>query len=634
MGSYQPHQSSSSPVARADRALASLGDSAQDALLIAQANGRFTYVNDAACALLGYQQGELLGEDAPAELRECHRRSRERITAGAGHVMECQLPTKQGPARSVGVSAHLQANGDWQAFLRDLSGSRADALAQNALTRELETERGLLRTLLETLPVGVLIFRPDKPLIFNQRTEDILGMTLSTGGGWVQDVDRVRALGGAPIPEERLAILRALGRGETITAEEYLVERPDGSRVPVLASAQPLRDADGRVIAAVGVFQDVSERMRMELAIRANERQLQEIINLLPVGVWVADRTGRLLRTNPAGERIWGEARYLPKEEFGQYKAWWIESGKLIAADEWGMARAVSRGETCNAELIRIQSFDGALKTIIHSAAPLRGDSGEIVGGIVVNEDVTLLHQAQEKLRDAVRDREQILSIVAHDLRNPLMALLAVAQSTDRVAARCSKCERIRASMATLTEIVGRMSGLVDDLLAVSVAQAGGPSMLQDTPVPASDLVAQALDAARLLLEKSRLELRLHVADNLPQIQADRDRVLRVFANLVDNAIKHTPVPGSVTMSAELSSGGVLFGISNSGPALAHEDLNAMFRPFWQAGADRRGAGLGLAICRSIVEAHGGTIWAEPAENQRVRICFVLPQVRTAAYGS
>jgi signal transduction histidine kinase len=70
----------------------------------------------------------------------------------------------------------------------------------------------------------------------------------------------------------------------------------------------------------------------------------------------------------------------------------------------------------------------------------------------------------------------------------------------------------------------------------------------------------------------------------------------------------------------------VRFSVANSGPPLPAEQLAAMFQPFWQAGRDRRGAGLGLSICRSLVEAHGGTIWAEPAEGQRVRVCFVLPR--------
>jgi signal transduction histidine kinase len=171
-----------------------------------------------------------------------------------------------------------------------------------------------------------------------------------------------------------------------------------------------------------------------------------------------------------------------------------------------------------------------------------------------------------------------------------------------------------------------RMSGMVEDLLAVAVATTGGVSMLSLAQVAASGLLARAAEAARPLLARQGLELELSVTGELPQVTADADRILRVFANLLDNALKFTSPPGRITLSAERTAGGVRFMVANSGEALAPEQLRAMFKPFWQAGRDRRGAGLGLSICRSIVEAHGGSIWAEPAAGQRVRVCFVLPR--------
>ena len=107
----------------------------------------------------------------------------------------------------------------------------------------------------------------------------------------------------------------------------------------------------------------------------------------------------------------------------------------------------------------------------------------------------------------------------------------------------------------------------------------------------------------------------------------DSERILRVFANLLDNARKYTHPPGRILVTAESVSGGVQFSVSNSGEALPADQLETMFQRFWQsAREDRSGAGLGLSICRSIVEAHGGSIWAEPAEGERVRVSFVLPR--------
>jgi signal transduction histidine kinase len=127
-------------------------------------------------------------------------------------------------------------------------------------------------------------------------------------------------------------------------------------------------------------------------------------------------------------------------------------------------------------------------------------------------------------------------------------------------------------------------------------------------------------------MAEKELALDIKPADALPALRADVDRILRVLGNLLDNALKFTEPQGRVTMAAKSTSAGIRFTVANSGPAVQDSELEVMFQPFWQAGNDQGGTGLGLAICRSIVEAHGGTIWAEPAEGQRLRVCFVLPR--------
>ena len=359
---------------------------------------------------------------------------------------------------------------------------------------------------------------------------------------------------------------------------------------------------------------------------RASEQLLRTVIDLLPVGLWVTDREGRITLANPAGERLWRGTRYVGPDQYSEYKGWSLETGKPIAPDEWGLSRAVRQGKTSRGELIRIQCFDGSFRTIINWAAPIRSDAGEVIGAVAVNEDVTSLQQTQEQLRAAVSDREEILAIVAHDLRNPLTGLMIGASAVEQSARKLPGGESIRELAATLVDISRRMSGLVEDLLAVAVATTGGGSMLKLAPVAAAQLIGRATEAAQPLLARDGLELKLNVEGELPKVNIDADRILRVFANLLDNALKFTPPSGRVTLAAERTADGVRFSVANSGPALPSERRRAMFRSFWQAGHDRYGAGIGLSICRSIVEAHGGSIWAEPAKGQRVRVCFVLPR--------
>jgi signal transduction histidine kinase len=137
------------------------------------------------------------------------------------------------------------------------------------------------------------------------------------------------------------------------------------------------------------------------------------------------------------------------------------------------------------------------------------------------------------------------------------------------------------------------------------------------------------------LFARAGIQLVVEPGGELSDVHVDRHRILRVFANLFDNALKFTEAPGRTTVTAHAVSGSVRFSVANSGPALPQEELDRMLQPFWQAGRDdRRGAGLGLSISRSIVEAHGGSIWAEPVEGMQVQISFLLPCVNPAATGA
>lgn len=368
--------------------------------------------------------------------------------------------------------------------------------------------------------------------------------------------------------------------------------------------------------------------------VREDERLLKAVFDLLPVGVWIADATGRIVSNNPAGERIWGGARPVPMAQSGEHRGWWVDSGKPIAPDEWGMARALRQGQTATGELVRIQCFDGSFKTVINWAAPIRSDAGQITGAVAVDEDITALQQAQEQLRTAVRDREDILAVVAHDLRNPLTALALLAETARSKAGRLPGGEELQAAAGEIAQITREMSGLVNDLLAIAV-EGPGRSMLKTAPVRPASLLVTAAAAAQPLFARAGIQLVVEPGGELPDVHADRPRILRVFANLFDNALKFTQAPGRAVVRAQALSGSVRFSVANSGAPLRQEERDRMLQPFWQADRDDvRGAGLGLSICRSIVEAHGGSIWAEPAEGMQVQISFALPCVNPAAAGA
>lgn len=128
---------------------------------------------------------------------------------------------------------------------------------------------------------------------------------------------------------------------------------------------------------------------------------LERMLDVLPVGVWLIDQTGCIVHGNPEGLRIWAGSRYVSAEQFGEYKGWWRSTGKRIEPEEWAAARAIRKGETSLNEEIEIECFDGTREIILNSAMPLRNEAGEIIGGIIVNVDITDRIRMEERLRNA-----------------------------------------------------------------------------------------------------------------------------------------------------------------------------------------------------------------------------------------
>lgn len=139
---------------------------------------------------------------------------------------------------------------------------------------------------------------------------------------------------------------------------------------------------------------------------------LETVLETLPVGVWIMDREGRIVQGNQAGQRIWAGAHYVGIEQFGEYKGWWRASGKRIAPGEWAAARAIQNGETSLNEEIEIECFDGTHKVILNSALPIRDQSGDVIGGIIVNVDISERVELEERLR-AAADTDALTGVLS-----------------------------------------------------------------------------------------------------------------------------------------------------------------------------------------------------------------------------
>lgn len=238
-------------------------------------------------------------------------------------------------------------------------------------------------------------------------------------------------------------------------------------------------------------------------------------------------------------------------------------------------------------------------------------------------ENARLFREAEQ----ATGARDQMLSVVAHDLRNPLHTILmATALLEDGLEPGAPS----RRQVAMVNRAGERMSRLIQDLVDVQRMDSGGLE-IERHPVSARALLVDAHEMLRPLAEKEGISLTLDVPPELPNISADPHRLHQVLGNLVGNAIKFTPTHGSILLRGEEVDGEVRIQIADTGPGIAADQLPHVFGQFWQASrTDRRGIGLGLAIAKGIVESHDGRIWVESVLGQGSSFFFTVPVEATA----
>ena len=254
------------------------------------------------------------------------------------------------------------------------------------------------------------------------------------------------------------------------------------------------------------------------------------------------------------------------------------------------------------------------------SDVPLARELGRVAA--ISIDNARLYRQAQ----DAVRARDEVLRVVSHDLRNPIGTLQMGASFLLEDAPPellDGPFGRTLRSMRNATRSAERMIG---DLLDVSRIEAGQLA-LEPAPEALAPLLEEAAESHRHTAEERGIELRCHPGDPLPPVLADRHRVLQILGNLLGNALKFTPEGGRVELGAVEEGEEVRCYVADTGPGIPLDQLPHLFDRFWQAHrADRRGLGLGLAIVRGLVEAHGGRVWVESQPGQGSRFQFTLPK--------
>lgn len=268
----------------------------------------------------------------------------------------------------------------------------------------------------------------------------------------------------------------------------------------------------------------------------------------------------------------------------------------------------------------RLPASNGRVRELVVTFART-GASGPTV---LVVRDLTELQQLDHL-------RSTFVSVVSHELQTPIAIIKGYAGTLRREDATWD-VETMRRGLEVIEEEADRLADMVRNLLAISRIEAGA-LRLEFAPIQLRPLIERV--ARRMQVRPGRpRRIVTQIADDLPLVMADKDRIEEVLRNLLDNALKYSPPESAVVVEAWATGTEVVVAVTDEGPGIAVEDRERVFEPFERldTGLTRRrpGAGLGLFICRAIVQAHGGRIWIERAPTGGTRVLFSLPREQKA----
>ncbi len=376
--------------------------------------------------------------------------------------------------------------------------------------------------------------------------------------------------------------------------------------------------------AAIGNALRHGEERRARDELETERRRLAALVESSPVGVMVVDADTRTFASvNQEAERILGMSpepgttlvRY---HEVAIYRR---TDGEKYETDERPLVRALDRGDIVRAEEILLDRPDGGTIMVLVNATPIYSDDGEIISAVAVLQDMTPLEEVE-------RLRNEFLAMVSHELRTPLTTIIGCTSVVLRSPDPLHISELLQ-YFRMIDDQSGHLRDLVNNLLDMTRIEAGALSV---TPKP-TDVKALVDEAKTAFLRRGvRNAVEVDLDPNLPLIAADNRRIAQVLNNLLSNASKYSPETSTIRVTASQDGDHVTVSVIDGGRGIPSDQLTNLFRKFSRiedGGRERRvaGEGLGLAICKGIVEAHGGRIWAESGgEGRGTRITFTIPE--------
>lgn len=521
----------------------------------------------------------------------------------------------------------------WYAAAIDIDD---EVRAQQAL-RERERE---LSQLVDIVPSLLWRLNADgEPTFFNKRLINFLGPDIADTEK--PGMNRLSAIIEAAIhPDDAESLSEALkhsfATGERFS-KQYRLRRADGVYRWVRGSAEPLRDESGQIIQWYGLTHDIDDQLRIEQELRERERSLWQIVETLPAMIDCAAPDGEPVYRNPQLRDFLG---YKLEELDGTGKTrldGTLDAGVHpddVASVKADYAHSLRTGEPY-ARRHRLRRFDGEYRWVETRAAPMRNAEGVIVQWNVICLDIDGEVRTEEDLRQAreglarasqVASLAELSASIAHEVNQPLAAVVANSHACQRwLMAEPPNMER---AQRTIERIIRDANSAADVVSRIRALFKQSADRRVHTTMP--DIVSEARNLMADEMARRHARMVLQIDGKLPPIPIDRTQIQQVLINLIRNGIEAMDaVAGDRVIEVRVRHIGnaVQTEISDHGQGI--EFPEKMFEPFFTTKED--GMGMGLAICRSIVELHGGRLWAEQNNPRGATLIFTLPIETQAA---
>jgi PAS domain S-box-containing protein len=619
---------------------AALIDLSHEPIFVWQVDGVILDWNQGSERLYGFTKAEALGRVSHDLLktkfptsREQHLEMLRRDRSWSGELIHVTkddrtviVESRQQLIKSNGEALVLETN-------RDITERRK---AEQALTQQKE----LLQVTLSSIGDAVIATDVHGRITFlNSIAQSITGWHSEAVGKPVHEVFRIMNEQTHEVVEN--PALKAMSAGVIIgLANHTVLMTKDGNEIPIDDSGAPIRDVDGKILGAVLVFRDVSERRRADRA----QGLLAEIVRSSDDAIVSKSLDGIIRSWNEGAEKLFG---YSQEEVVGQSITIIVPPERL--SEEQSILEVLRRGERIeHFETVRLTK-DGRLVPISLTVSPVKNHAGEIIGASKIARDITqqkVVEQERERLLEveqrlrseaqaASKLKDEFLATVSHELRTPLNAILGWGTMLRH---REVPPDMLKSGIASIERNARFQAQLIEDLLDVSRI-ISGKMQLDIKSIEITPIIKSVIESLRPAAEAKHIRLELTIDPLADQLRADEARLQQIIWNLLSNSVKFTDKGGVIKIGISRNESSTEIVVNDNGQGICEEFLPFVFDRFQQADSSitrkHGGLGLGLAISRHLVELHGGTIEASsPGEGLGATFQVRLPVAAVASRDS